>query len=288
MSRHGDTMDRPPVERSQTPDNRQTHRLYPSLPSTDRYQVCAADRSRGGHHPDSRTESDGDVRMKAQILLLQEQRQELLCINEKWAKEYRTMVRYYKERVQELKASLQRDHTEEEEEEEEEVVREEGGNKAWLSKKVHKEKDGDELLKAEKEAEELRAQTRSLTRRGQHQHEEIRRLNRALEEALQTPRPLGVSGETLQDVWKHQAEVYKEDFLKERSDRVKLKEKYLEQEKKFRKVQSQLTWTPAPRPTLESGSADEAARAHREVTEVRHVNQRHDQPRRRRALNGEP
>lgn len=37
-----------------------------------------------------------------------------------------------------------------------------------------------------------------------------------------------------------QAEVYKEDFLKERKDRVKLKEKYLEQEKKFQKVHSEL------------------------------------------------
>lgn len=74
--------------------------------------------------------ASSDVRMKAQICILEEQRQEvstfqkldynhpkhtfsfqylkhscsfsftqLLCINEKWAKEYHTMVRYYKERV---------------------------------------------------------------------------------------------------------------------------------------------------------------------------------------------
>lgn len=37
-----------------------------------------------------------------------------------------------------------------------------------------------------------------------------------------------------------QAEVYKEDFLKERRDREKLKEQYLELEKKFKKVHSGL------------------------------------------------
>lgn len=249
-------MDRPPVERPQTSDNRQTHRLYPSLPSTDRYQVCAAaDPSRGGSHPDSRIQSDSDVRMEAQIHLLEEQRQELLSINEKWAKEYRTMARYYKERVQGLKASLQRIHTEEEE----------GGINAALCKKVAKDQNGDQLLKVEKEAEELRARTGTLTRRGRHQREEIRRLNGALEVALQAPRPLGVSADTLQDVWKHQAEVYKEDFLKERSDRVKLKEKYLEQEKKFRKVQSQLLWTPPPRPTLKAQAACARCEAVRRV-----------------------
>lgn len=36
----------------------------------------------------------------------------------------------------------------------------------------------DELLKAEKEAEELRAQNSTLTRKGQHQQKEIVRLNK--------------------------------------------------------------------------------------------------------------
>ena len=101
-----------------------------------------------------------------------------------------------------------------------------------------------ELLKAEteaKEAKELRAQNSTLIRKGQHQHEEIRRLNKvrsrepkgfhvrvekafssvcslqhqlcyscfhmfvqALEEALQTAQPVEASRETLLDVWKHQ------------------------------------------------------------------------------------
>ncbi len=100
-----------------------------------------------------------------------------------------------------------------------------------------------ELLKAEKEAKELRAQNSTLDQKVRHQHEEIKRLNKvsrdtcssslqhhievkafgvfvpcnhggyyscfdmfvqALQEALQTTQPLDVSSETLQDVWKHQ------------------------------------------------------------------------------------
>ncbi|XP_054479194.1 TNFAIP3-interacting protein 1-like [Anoplopoma fimbria] len=295
MSQHENTMDRRPVERSQTKDNR----LYPSLPNTDRYKVCVADRSTGEklhtaavYPPDSLPKSEAAaascvVRMKAQILLLDEQRQELLSINEKWAKEYRTMAHYYKERVQALKALLQHDHAEEE-------MSEEGENKVTLSKKVKDQENawtGDELLKAEKEAEELRAQNSSLTRKGQHQHEEIRRLNKALDEALHTTQPLSVSSETLQDLWKHQAEVYKEDFLKERRDREKLKDKYLEQEKKYRKVhselrvlKSQVTWTPTPRPVLKSSSTNTAACPQWEVRQINH----HIQLQRRQAFNNKP
>ncbi|KAK9527553.1 hypothetical protein VZT92_014104 [Zoarces viviparus] len=297
MSQHESTMDRPPVERSQTTDIRQTHRLYPSLPNTDRYEVCVADPSTGDklhtaavYHPDSVTQSEAsagsrDVRMKAQIILLEEQRQELLSINEKWAKEYRTMVRYYKERVQELKASLQRE------------MCEEGENNATSPKQV-KDKEsaltGDELLKAENEAVELRARNGTLTRKVQRQHDEIRRLNKALEEALQTAQPLSVSSETLQDVWKHQAEVYKEDFLTERRDREKLKDKYLEQEKKFRRVhselrvlKSQVTWTPPPQPALHSSSSstNQATRPH---WELRQIDQHHVQLQRGNTLDSKP
>ncbi|XP_044033248.1 TNFAIP3-interacting protein 1-like [Siniperca chuatsi] len=261
MSLHENTMDRPPVEKSQagdTTNNRQTHRLYPSLPNIDRYDVCVPGCSIGENlhtaavdHPDSLqgdnqsevSAASRDIRMKAQILVLEEQRQELLSINEKWAKEYRTMRQYYKEKVQDLKALLQQGHSHFEGE-----MCDEGKKHITLYKKVKDKEstwtgDGDvysKILKAEKEAKELQALNSTLTRRGQHQHEEIRRLNKALQEALQTTQPLNLSSETLQDVWKHQAEVYKEDFLRERKDREKLKEKYLELENKFRKVYSEL------------------------------------------------
>ncbi|XP_042366602.1 TNFAIP3-interacting protein 3-like [Plectropomus leopardus] len=308
MSLHENTMDQLPAERSQTSDNRLTHRLYPSLPNIDsvfRYDGCVADPATGEKphtaavtHPDSLqgdTQSEvggsSDVRMKAQILILEEQRQELLSINEKWAREYRTMVQYYKQKVRDLKEILQHNNLNED-------MRENEDRDDTLHKK-DKDKEmkwgqytqtGDKLLKAEREAEELRAQNSTLTRRGQHQHEEIRRLNKALEEALQTTQPLDVSSETLQDVWKQQAEVYKEDFLKERRDREKLKEKCLEQDRKFRKVynelrvlKSQVSRTRPPQPALECCCTNQATN-----WEVRQINQNHIQLQRRYTLNDKP
>nr|XP_019942753.1 PREDICTED: TNFAIP3-interacting protein 1-like [Paralichthys olivaceus] len=254
-----------------------THRLYPSLPNIDSYDRCvgeklpaAADLRPERLQEDTQLEAcgaDSDRRLKAQILILVEQRRELISINDKWAKEYQTMVRFYREKVRHLKPLLQQNHSHFEE-----GMCEEGEKHVNLCKKLKLKTpddndkkstcdDGDvnsELLKVEKEARELRGQNSTLTRRGQHQHEEIKRLNKALEEALQTTAPQGGSSETTQDLWKHQAEVYREDFLTERKDREKLKEKYLELENRFRKVRtelrvlkSQVTWSPPLQPVLE-------------------------------------
>ncbi|XP_029978923.1 TNFAIP3-interacting protein 1-like [Sphaeramia orbicularis] len=263
-------MDRLPMESGK----KLTHRLYPSLPSISRYEVFMPDRFIEDNLPEAAlyhsenlredTQSEGstantDFRMNAQILILEEQKQELLSINEKWAKEYRTMEQYYKEKVRRLKALLPQEVCDE-------------GEKhitpyETLKMKTHSTQTGDgdingELVKAEREVKRLQEQNRTLTRRGQHQHAEITRLNKALEDALQSCQPVEMSSETLQDVWKHQAEVYKEDFLKERKDREKLKGKYLELEKKFRKVRhevhiikSEPTWTTPPQPLVECACA---------------------------------
>ncbi|XP_033964636.1 TNFAIP3-interacting protein 3-like [Pseudochaenichthys georgianus] len=293
MLQQANPMDRPAVERSQTTDNR----LYPSLPGINRYDVCVAVRSTGEkphsaavNLPESllrdnqskTSAASSDVRMKAQICILEEQRQELLCINEKWAKEYHTMVRYYKERVQDLKTLLQHDPLA--------VEICEGGKNVTSNKKAKDKENtwtGEEILKAEKEAEELRAQNNTLTRRGQHQHEEILRLNKALEEALQNSNPLDASSETLQDIWKHQAQVYKEDFLTERRDREKLKEKNLELENKYRKVHRELCVLKSqvartPQPVLECTCTNRATTPN---WEVREINQKHIQLQRRYTLN---
>ncbi|XP_071340876.1 TNFAIP3-interacting protein 1-like [Trachinotus anak] len=286
MSLRENTMDRPPVDTPQACEavptvKKPTHRLYPSLPNIDRYDICVLNGSAGEKphtaaelHPerlleDTQSEeraANGDIRMKAQILILEEQRRELLSINEKWAKEYRTMVQYYKDKVRDLKALLQQNHSHFAEgtceEEEPHVTLCEK-----LKVKTLKDEDskwaGDadlisELLKVEKEAEELRAQNSTLTRRGQHQREEIKRLNKVLKEAHPTTQPLGLSSETLQDLWKHQAEIYKEDFLTERKDREKLKGKYLELESRFRRaraelhvLKSQVPQTQPPQPVIE-------------------------------------
>uniref|UniRef100_A0A3P9K5X5 TNFAIP3 interacting protein 3 n=1 Tax=Oryzias latipes TaxID=8090 RepID=A0A3P9K5X5_ORYLA len=218
-------------------------RLYPSLPNADRYEICLpVGSSREGLRfsgPKCKeSPNSSQVGLKAQIVLLEEQRKELLSINKKWAKEYRTMVQYYKEKVRYLKAVSLQDSSEEE-------AGDEGEKRVTFHVKKADRRTGEGkaavvTAEEEEEAEELRLLNSTLTRRGQHQHEEIRRLNKALEEALCGSRPGGGNGETLPDIWKHQAEVYKEDFLKERSDRERLKEKYLELEKRSRKAQEEL------------------------------------------------
>ncbi|XP_047424366.1 TNFAIP3-interacting protein 1-like [Mugil cephalus] len=254
MSLHLNSMGSPQVERAQSSkpvhtDDKPAHRLYPCLPNIDRYEVCLPVRSVKGRlnptaeFPPQLEESEGsfsisDSKMMEQMLILKEQRKELLSINEKWAREYRTMVQYYKEKLRFSKEVQQCDHSTEETCEKEVTLNRKV--KTVKYKENTQEKSGEvssELLKAEKEVRELRVQNNTLTLRGQHQHEEIRRLNKALVEALQ---PSQSHSEKLQDIWKHQAEVYKEDFLKERRDREKLKEKYLELEKKFRKVHFEL------------------------------------------------
>ncbi|XP_029001827.1 TNFAIP3-interacting protein 1-like isoform X2 [Betta splendens] len=242
------------MDRSQTSENVPTDdfkppRLYPSLPCIDRYDVYQPRKLQAslGSQPEGPQEdaqSDGGhIKMRARMLILEEQRQELLSINERWAKEYRTMVQYYKQKVRDLKALLHQSHGSPGDElRKVERLTLNFNDKLQFNaaKETKWAEDADaELLKAREEARALRAQNSSLTRRGQHQQEEIQRLNKALKEALLTAQPLGCS-ETLQDLWKHQAEVYKEDFLKERKDREKLKGKYLELKSRFIKVHNEL------------------------------------------------
>ncbi|XP_072306451.1 TNFAIP3-interacting protein 3-like [Eucyclogobius newberryi] len=168
---------------------------------------------------------DEAVRLKKQMRVLEMQKQELISINERWAKEYRVMVQYYKDKLRDLKASLPR------------------SDDAHHFCKLNVLKDssttgsGDVLEKAQSEARQLQEQNRTLTRRGQHQGAEITRLNKALEEATLSQE---MSKETLQDLWKHQADIYREDFLTERKDREALKDKYLQLEKKYKRVRNQL------------------------------------------------
>ncbi|XP_030612957.1 TNFAIP3-interacting protein 1-like [Archocentrus centrarchus] len=292
MSLHENSVDRLLVESqsSETDKHKKAHRLYPSLPNADRYEFWWPGFNTGEEpHPSAKlenTQSEGsshksDVNMKKQILILEEQKNELLSINEKWAKEYRTMVHYYKEKVEELKALQQCNHFEEEKRKHVTLNQ--------LKLKVIKVEESTQMaaddassksLKAEKDVKELRAQNSALTRKGQHQREEIRRLNKALEEALQASQPLGVDSEEL-DMWKHQAEVYKEDFLKERRDREKLKEKYLELEKKYIKVHNQLhirrsekTWTQQLHPVLNCACANQAKYPHSDGRPVNQHQQR--------------
>ncbi|XP_061821201.1 TNFAIP3-interacting protein 1-like [Nerophis lumbriciformis] len=190
------------------------------------------------------------LNMQAHIFILEKQRQELLTINERWAKEYRTMVAHYQNKLQSLQASLQN-------------CSNVGTKTVKAVKETEKSQASNcdvqaELQKAESRADQLRVQNCTLARRGQHQQEEINRLNKALEERLQPARPLEDSNRFTPEVWQHQAEVFKEDFLKERKDREKLYHKYVELEKKWTKahdelyrLKSQATWTRLLRPVVD-------------------------------------
>ncbi|XP_062297390.1 TNFAIP3-interacting protein 1-like [Scomber scombrus] len=181
--------------------------------------------------------------MKAQILIMEKQKQELLSINERWAKEYRIIVQYYQDKVRDLKALLQHNNFHSKEEETHIALFKKSNVKTVIEEESTQAGNSDvnaEVLRAEREAKELRAHNSTLTRKGLHQQEEIKRLNKALEETFITTKPLAASNETLQDVWKHQAEIYKEDFLKERKDREILKGKCLELEKGLRKAHKEV------------------------------------------------
>ncbi|XP_051910746.1 TNFAIP3-interacting protein 3-like [Hippocampus zosterae] len=182
-----------------------------------------------------------DASMREQIFILERQRRELLTINEKWAREYNTMVAFYQNKLLSLQAS-QRNHSDVQQE----------------KRQPKTQTVNSELHTAVTEAKDLRAQNSVLTRRGQHQQEEINRLNKALEERLHPVQTLEESSGPPDDLWKHQAEVFKEDFLKERGDREMLHHKYGELQKKLSKVQdelhfikSQASWTRILQPVVD-------------------------------------
>ncbi|KAM9332643.1 uncharacterized protein KZ484_017740 [Pholidichthys leucotaenia] len=267
--------------------NRLTDRLYPSLPATDRYEFYLPDppiREKPHRVAEFRpkilmeniqlegSSCHSDVKLKEQIRVLEQQREELLSINERWAKEYHTMVQYYREKVQVLRALQQHGHNKEGDDWSKQVT---FNNKIEFNTQTGEGDISSDFVEAEQEVREPHVQTKTLTRREQHQHEEIRRLNKALKEALQASQSVGVSGETLQDLWKHQAEVYKEDFLKERKDREKLKARCLDLEKKFKKVHNELhalksqgTWTQPPQPLLNCPCTNQAKGSNWEVHQV--------------------
>ncbi|XP_077365298.1 TNFAIP3-interacting protein 3-like isoform X1 [Festucalex cinctus] len=189
-----------------------------------------------------------NVSMQARIFILERQRQELLTINENWAKAYNTMMAFYQQKLASLQAS-RREHISDDNKETHQTKASKGEKRPSVKPEVDK---------AVMEAEELRAQNCALMRKWQHQQEEINRLNQALEERLHPVQTLEESRGPSENLWKHQAEVFKEDFVKERRDREKLQRKYVELHKKLSKardelhlMKSQATWTRILHPTVD-------------------------------------
>ncbi|CAL8398956.1 unnamed protein product [Arctogadus glacialis] len=255
--------DSEPMDKQLIPDTtnaEQVNHLYPSLPISARLN---GEELHGVHRGGVESISPAPARqtnmssadmssVQAQLDMLWKQREELISINNKWADQYKVMTQYYKAKVMEQQPSAktsQPTHPLSEE------MRHNGVEQNVQEKDV-KEETSEEKIMSHTDAEQLRVQNAHLTRRGQHQHEEIRRLNQALQQSLESGFVWGESREDPKDnVWKHQAEVYKEDFLKERKDRERLKGKLMETEKKYRKTHSELhtlkskiTWAPVLAP----------------------------------------
>ncbi|XP_007260138.1 TNFAIP3-interacting protein 1 [Astyanax mexicanus] len=145
---------------------------------------------------------------------LEKKNQELLDINKKWAERYRTLRQHVKS--YELRK------------EEKEKDTKQTGQEAELRAR---------LQDADREIAWLRMHCDTLTRGGQQLNEEIMRLNTVLQKSLAVQHKRNQREE---NVWKHQAQVYKEDFFKERKDREMLMAKYTDLEEKFKKVHDEL------------------------------------------------
>lgn len=197
----------------------------------------------------SRLSAAAGETVDSQIVFLEKQRKELLYINSKWAEQYQAMTQYYKDKITELKMPLishgqvleERSEDEEHESKINSVLPQTKENTNTQIDTQGPNRDiSTKLQRAEREAERLRVQYTTLARRGHQQREEIRRLNEVLKGELKTTGLDEVTNGTQEEVWRHQAQVYKEDFLKERRDREKLKQKHTDLEKKFRNVWTEL------------------------------------------------
>nr|XP_010950946.2 TNFAIP3-interacting protein 3 [Camelus bactrianus] len=187
--------------------------------------------------------------LEQKIKCLEQQRKELLEVNQQWDQQFRSMRELYERKVAELKTKLDASErflgTLEEErlQSQREIDRQK--EKESLNKELHELKKENKLLK-EKNA--------LANQKKQHYECEIKRLNKALQDALKmecsSPSEdcLGKSEaecsreemRTEMEVLKQQVQIYEEDFKKERSDRERLNQEKEELQQINQTSQSQL------------------------------------------------
>ncbi|KAI4881782.1 hypothetical protein NFI96_011474, partial [Prochilodus magdalenae] len=188
------------------------------------------------HKPDSQAPETSVLNLHIKLSNLRKKNQELLSINKKWAEQYSSLRQHFEHQITELKRKLKSYEQVKEEKKMEDLLA--------LSKNTKESTQETELKsclqKANGELESLRMQCDTLIGRGLQQEEEIRRLNKVLQRAQKSLAVSQGSKQTEEYIWKHQAQVYKDDFLKERRDRDRLKEKYAELEKKYKKIHTEL------------------------------------------------
>ncbi|XP_023602987.1 TNFAIP3-interacting protein 3 [Myotis lucifugus] len=155
--------------------------------------------------------------LERKIRCLEKQRKELLEVNRQWDQQFRSMKELYAGKKE----------------------------KQTLSEEVHALKKENKLLKENNAA---------MSRRREHYECEIKRLNKALQEALKvecSPLPEDRLGgpeagcghedmRTEMEVLKQQVQIYEEDFRRERSDRERLNQEKEQLQQMNRTSQSQL------------------------------------------------
>ncbi|XP_035271164.1 uncharacterized protein LOC118226029 [Anguilla anguilla] len=170
------------------------------------------------------------------------------------------MKGFYKAKIQELRKRLAACHAcapDEEELERKHVHLEEKISQSERTTETVLKRNSEvctELLETERQAQGLRLQVTALTRRGQQQQSEIRRLNKILSEALVEER----ESRTQVELLRHQVWLHEKDFHKERAERRQLCERNVELERRLetlnaemQKARAQVTrtfvCTPKPR-----------------------------------------
>ncbi|XP_036138183.1 TNFAIP3-interacting protein 3 [Molossus molossus] len=201
--------------------------------------------------------------LERKIRHLEKQRKELLDVNQQWDQQFRSMKELYETKVAELKTKLeaterflstlekklplppsQKEGDSPRDPAPEQQQRQEKGQES-LNRELHELKKENKLLKENNAL---------ASRKKEHYECEIRRLNKALQEALGrecSPLPedrlgrpeKGCSREEMRtemEVLKQQVQIYEEDFHRERSDRERLNREKEELQQINQTSQSQL------------------------------------------------
>ncbi|XP_055290249.1 TNFAIP3-interacting protein 3 isoform X2 [Moschus berezovskii] len=198
--------------------------------------------------------------LEQKIRCLEKQRKELLEVNQQWDQQFRSMKELYERKVAELKSKL--DSAERFlgtlEKERMQSPRESCPPRCWTSeplRRAEKEKESlnGELHELKIENNLLKEKNALMNHKKQHYECEIKRLNKALQDALKmecsSPEDgLGKSEMecSREEMWmemevlKQQVQIYEEDFKKERSDRERLNQEKEELQQIIQTSQSQL------------------------------------------------
>uniref|UniRef100_A0A8C6E2V1 TNFAIP3 interacting protein 3 n=1 Tax=Moschus moschiferus TaxID=68415 RepID=A0A8C6E2V1_MOSMO len=198
--------------------------------------------------------------LEQKIRCLEKQRKELLEVNQQWDQQFRSMKELYERKVAELKSKL--DSAERFlgtlEKERMQSPRESCPPRCWTSeplRRAEKEKESlnGELHELKVENNLLKEKNALMNHKKQHYECEIKRLNKALQDALKvecsSPEDgLGKSEMecSREEMWmemevlKQQVQIYEEDFKKERSDRERLNQEKEELQQIIQTSQSQL------------------------------------------------